>query len=464
MPVNRFDNYYLSYMPDKAALQPYVMKGIAADLEKQIISGALPAHTKLPPQRELADYLDINLSTVTRAYKLCEQKGLIYGITGSGTFVSPNARQKLEIFNRGQQKAIEMGLLEPFYDCNDLVAQAARSVINRQSSVRLFEYADPVGSRNQLETARRWLMRYGVQAEEGGLIISSGSQNALTIALLSLFSPGDKIAADIFTYSNLRGLANLLHIQLVPVEGDAYGMLPEELARTARQQKLAGIYLMPDCANPTAITMPQKRREALAEQIRMFDLILIEDDGYSWLDPGAGCKPMQTLLPEQTVYIHSTSKSLCAGLRVSFTVFSGAFRERMMNGILNINLKSVSLSAEIITRIMETDLAEQLMQRKRKLSEIRNHIYIEEMGRYVQQESSDIQLSFFRFLKLPESMEAEWFEEEALRRGVHVLGSHRFLIAPHTRENYVRLALTSPKNEEELRQGLRILKIMLEKG
>ena len=50
----------------------------------------LSPNTKLPPQRELADYLDINLSTVTRAFKICEVKGLIYAVTGSGTFVAPN--------------------------------------------------------------------------------------------------------------------------------------------------------------------------------------------------------------------------------------------------------------------------------------------------------------------------------------------------------------------------------------
>lgn len=494
MPVNPFDNYYLSYMPEKEILLPHITRGMAADLEARIIRGDLAPHTKLPPQRELADYLDVNLSTVTRAYKLCEQKGLIYGISGSGTFVSPNARQKLEIFNRANQSCIELGLLEPFYDCNELVAQAARSVINRQGAVRLFEYADPIGAKNQLAAAKGWLMRFGVQADEEHLIISSGSQNALTIALLSLFEPGDKIAADCFTYSNLKGLANMLHIQLVPVEGDEKGMLPEELERAARQQRLAGVYLMPDCANPTAITIPQTRREALAEVIRRQQLVLIEDDGYSWLTElacggvhhsdqaagpvnqeasGAACiqgeqrigiTRMITLLPEQTIYIHSTSKSLCAGLRVSFTVFPEQFREQMTNGILHISLKSVALSAEIITRIIQTDLADQLMQRKILLAEARSLIFHEVFPEYDEErgDGGAGNAAFFRFLRLPDGMDAEQFEEAALRRGVHVLGGHRFLIAPNSRKAYVRVALTSPKTEEELRRGLLILREMLE--
>ncbi len=89
MPVNSFENYPMSWKPSKSALsKPYYLS-IASLLEADILSGALKAHTKLPPQRELADFLDLNLSTITRAYKLCELKGLLYAVTGNGTFVSP---------------------------------------------------------------------------------------------------------------------------------------------------------------------------------------------------------------------------------------------------------------------------------------------------------------------------------------------------------------------------------------
>ena len=72
MPVNSFENYPMSWKPDKTKLErPYYLS-IATMLEQDIINGSLPANTKLPPQRELADFLDLNLSTITRAYKICE--------------------------------------------------------------------------------------------------------------------------------------------------------------------------------------------------------------------------------------------------------------------------------------------------------------------------------------------------------------------------------------------------------
>ena len=51
--------------------------------------GALKPHRKLPPIRQLANGLKINNDTVINAYKYLENKGVVYSITGSGTYVAP---------------------------------------------------------------------------------------------------------------------------------------------------------------------------------------------------------------------------------------------------------------------------------------------------------------------------------------------------------------------------------------
>ena len=93
MPVNSFDDHPLSWRPrrDAPGGGP-VYLALAAQLADDIAAGLLPPGAKLPPQRELADYLDIDFTTVTRAYGVCRERGLIYGVTGRGTFVaSPDA-------------------------------------------------------------------------------------------------------------------------------------------------------------------------------------------------------------------------------------------------------------------------------------------------------------------------------------------------------------------------------------
>ena len=66
MPVNSFENYPMNWKPDKELLKFPVYISLAELLEQDIMSGRLPANTQLPPQRELADFLDVNLSTISR--------------------------------------------------------------------------------------------------------------------------------------------------------------------------------------------------------------------------------------------------------------------------------------------------------------------------------------------------------------------------------------------------------------
>ena len=115
MPTNSFDNFYLSWTPAKEKLKrPYYL-ALANCLEADIVSGKLAAGTKLPPQRELADFLDLNFTTVTRAYDLCRERDLIYGVTGRGTFVAPGAGKDVLL----KRETAEMSVPMPQYGCRD---------------------------------------------------------------------------------------------------------------------------------------------------------------------------------------------------------------------------------------------------------------------------------------------------------------------------------------------------------
>lgn len=223
---------------------------LAELLEQDILSGRLPPKTKLPPQRELADFLDVNLSTITRAFKLCETKGLIYAAVGSGTYVSPNAA----LPNPDIQEIaeyIDLGLIKPYYQFNSIVADTTRTILQGPKSDKLFEFSFTLGTTYHKQVAQKWLTNFQITVAMEDIILTSGTQNALAIALLSLFRSGDKIATDSYTYSNFITLAKQLNIQLIPIEDDEQGMLPEELEKQSKLHDIKGIYLMPSCTNPT---------------------------------------------------------------------------------------------------------------------------------------------------------------------------------------------------------------------
>ncbi|MFW5438046.1 PLP-dependent aminotransferase family protein [Paenibacillus apiarius] len=458
MPFNSFENYPMSWAPARKKLFPPIYRSIASLLEYDILNGFLAPNTKLPPQRELADYLDINLSTVTRAFKICEVKGLIYAVTGRGTFVAPNVRNAIfKAENDDENGWIEMGIIQPLDECNTQVAEIVQQIAGKNHLETLLDYRHPLGMPYHRMAARTWMQQFAMDVPVENIAITSGAQNALTLTLMSLFHPGDKIAVDEYTYPNFIELANILHIQLIPVAGDEAGMLPESLDAACEINTLQGIYLVPSCNNPTAILMDVKRRKDISQIINKHKLILLEDDIYSFLAP-PGYLPVSHFVPDRFVYILSTSKSLSSGMRVAFIAYANPFVEKMTYGIFNINIKTSALNAEVITECIHTGVAHQIIRKKRAISEERNLLY----RSYFQIENpNENPLSFFRWLPLSGQYQLQEFEQSALAEGIHIYHSHRFLTRKDAEEQFIRISLTSVKDTEELHQGLRLLKKLL---
>ena len=61
MPVNSFEDYPMSWKPTLKHQTKPLYLALARQLEQDIKNGNLLPGTKLPPQRELADFLDINV-------------------------------------------------------------------------------------------------------------------------------------------------------------------------------------------------------------------------------------------------------------------------------------------------------------------------------------------------------------------------------------------------------------------
>ena len=223
MPTNSFDNFFLSWTPDRTNLSRPFYLSLANALESDIVSGKLAAGTRLPPQRELADFLDLNFTTVTQAYNLCREKQLIYGVVGRGTFVSPLPGNVLP----GRQNSgeyIELGLVTGFDHLRTPVIEATRSVLQKGYIEELYSYTEAAGHLHQRVAGAHWMKQMDVHTDSEHIAIFSGAQNIISATLLSLFKIGDKIAVDEYTYSNLLGMARLSHIRLIPVCGDDCGI------------------------------------------------------------------------------------------------------------------------------------------------------------------------------------------------------------------------------------------------
>jgi DNA-binding transcriptional regulator YhcF (GntR family) len=80
-----------NWLPDLSAGSGPVYLRLADNIESAIASGALPAGSKLPPQRNLAYDIGVTIGTIGRAYALVHERGLVAGEVGRGTYVLDRA-------------------------------------------------------------------------------------------------------------------------------------------------------------------------------------------------------------------------------------------------------------------------------------------------------------------------------------------------------------------------------------
>lgn len=453
MPINSFDNYPMSWKPNIKNLTQPIYKSLAHLLEDDIRKGSLKPGDKLPPQRELADFLDLNLSTITRAFKICEMKGLISGSIGKGTYISSDVQTSPLLLGTLNEDYIDMGAAFPLYEQNKYIVDLIKKIIKKTNIENFLQYSPPIGLLSHRKTASKYLKKFNVDSKAENIMITSGAQNALSIILMSLFNFGDKIGTDPLTYPAFKSLANMLGIRLVPLPINDTSITYENLYTICKNENIKGLYLIPEMHNPTTYSMSNDQKEKLSKVIKNNNLILIEDGIYDYLSSPDNT-PLSSMAPNHSIYISSLSKSLCAGLRVSFMAVPDQYKTKIEQGIYNVNVTTSSFNVEIACQAIETRLIDKIISERKNLTVERNNI----VNRILKNRTVyGINYSLFRWLVLPKHICGTTFEKKALEKGVQVFCADRFVVGNGNFEPAVRLSVCSPKNNEELEQALIII-------
>ncbi len=435
-------------------------KQLADAIEYDISSGCLLPGEKLPTHRDLADSLEVNVTTITRGYKEAERRGLIAGTVGRGTYVSSDAGTSTSMVPHVPHAPgmIELGLINPLYHLDPDLTAGLKKLCRRQDTSALMHYSDPGGLPEHRAVGAKWANSFGLKVTANDIVVCSGAQHALTCALNGLFKPGDRIATDYLTYPGMKTLATMLGLRLVPVKMDQSGMDAESLDRICRREKITGLYLMPGVHNPTTITVTESRREALAKIAITHGLLVIEDDAYDLTRPGI-TPPTTALLPDNGLYIAGISKALAAGLRVAFMVVPQKYRRAICEAVLNTVWMTPPLNVELVSLWIKDGTAETVIELKRQEAAKRFALAKKILHRYT---FTGIATGFFIWLSLPTPWRGLLFEQRMRELGVNVFGAEKFTVGDATAPAAARISLTGTKNTDELATGLQLVKRVLD--
>ncbi|USK58209.1 PLP-dependent aminotransferase family protein [Peribacillus asahii] len=457
MPINSFENYPMSWKPSIDKTKKPIYQAIARQLEQDILNGVLLPGTKLPPQRELADYLDLNLSTISKAFKVCELKGLLSASVGSGTFVSYDALSNAYLLEDTKPKLIEMGATLPDNASYEPLLLQLKSMVQETDYEKWFGYGRAGEILWQKDAAIKLIRRCGFETTVDHILFANGGQNAIAATLASLCKPGDRIGVDDHTYPGLKTVAAMLSVQIVPIKSENYEMSPTSFEHACKNENIKGVYLIPDYHNPTASFMSVENRKRIAAIAKKYNQFIIEDGSYHLLNQ----KPLPAVAsfaPEQVIYMASLSKSLAPGLRLAYVAVPSQFKEPISKALYNLNITVSPLLAELTARTIVSNQFEVLIEGHREQTIRRNQIVNRYFADYT---CLGVETGIFRWLLLPGKITGVEFERLAAGQGVQVYAAERFVVGNSCPERAVRVSVCAPNTLEELEQGLIILRRLL---
>lgn len=345
-------------------------------LAARIRNGELAAGTQLPTHRAFAAQEGLSLVTASRVYQELINQGLVSGETGRGTFVRDISLLPVT--------GIECDVTPAMYDLNFIYPEVTEQTALLRHTLRrlsmsgdlesLLHYLPHAGRHQERVVVADHLKLRGFSAVDPDTVVMvSGAQHGLASVVLSMFSPGDVIAADALTYPGFKALAQTCHIELVPVQVTPEGPDLAALAQLCRRRKIRGYFTMPTLHNPLGWVMDLTSRRKLINLARENRFFLIEDGSYAFLQKPAPA-PLAELAPDITFYVTGFSKNIATGLRVGLIVAPPEYIAELEKIIRITTWNTPALMTGIVREWLEQGEAEKLEQKKRRDAKARQKI------------------------------------------------------------------------------------------
>jgi len=330
-------------------------KQVYERFRRGILTGQLERGARLPSSRQLANELGISRTTVVLAYERLLLEGYLDSQVGRGTVVAhdlpiPPVLDQPQLVDppvdepqpSGLRLASRVHLLQdalaplhfegsprgayqggepaveqfPFETWARLIARRAR-----QSLREAAHYQSPAGYFPLREAiATHLTLTRGVRCTPEQVILTTGSQGAIDLAVRTLLNPGEEVWLENPGYFGARGALLAAGARLIGVPVNEQGLDVESGRLQCPSPRL--IWTTPSHQFPTGVTMSLPRRMRLLECARQADAWILEDDydsEYRWT--GRPLEALQGLDADgRVLYIGTFSKALFPALRLGYLV------------------------------------------------------------------------------------------------------------------------------------------------
>jgi len=214
------------------------------------------------------------------------------------------------------------------------------------------------------------------------ILVTNGSQDALSKAFLTLLNPGDSILTEDPTYSGALAYLHPHGVNCIGVPIDGQGIIPEKLEDilerfshknpSLRHPKV--LYTIPTGQNPSGATLTNQRRKAIYDIACRYNLIILEDDPYWYLQlfppispprqpnnntsiPNKELEPIKSFFSLDTdhrvIRFDTFSKIISSGLRIGWATGPKTIIENMQLNQQATSLHPSGLSQQTVFKLLE---------------------------------------------------------------------------------------------------------------
>ena len=191
----------------------------------------------------------------------------------------------------------------------------------------VLQYGATEGYQPLREGISAYMKGKGATVDPAGLIVTTGSQQALDLIGKTMISPGDKVIVEGPTFLATIQCFRLYGADLISAPVDAHGVQVDVLEQLISQHQPKLVYLIPTFGNPTGATLSLERRKRVLEIAARTQTLVVEDDPYSELyfdtPPPPSLLSLSDSVPgsrDWLVHCGSFSKILSPGLRVGWMI------------------------------------------------------------------------------------------------------------------------------------------------
>ena len=311
------------------------------------------------------------------------------------------------------------------------------------------------------QIAGRMKKSFMVDCTPENIVITSGSQQGLSLLAQIFLNPGDVVLVESPTYLGAINAFKLCGPEFVEVPTDDKGIIPEELEKILAKygDRVRMMYVIPEFQNPTGITWPMERRKAFMDIINRYDFPVLEDDPYGELrfdgDKVPSLKSMDT--KGNIIFLGSFSKILMPGLRIAWMVADPVIIDKVVKLKQAVDLQSSSFGQRQTSFFIDMyDLAAHVAKIK-ELYKKRRNLMCDSMKEYFPEGITFTypEGGLFTWVTLPEGMDAKELMPKVLAKNVAYVPGGPFY--PHGgNANHFRLNYSNMP-EERIVEGIKRL-------